>query len=212
MTGFSIPGEHNIGGGRIIYFRPKEDVASIPEAVSKLIEDDIEFEPGVTGFYEAYSSLDKLVFTEEEIPNDGGTSSYRYSITGFYPAAHPDFDDNFEEISQHRHVVLCEDNNGLQRLVGNTSKALRFRATWNTGERTGELRGYKYEWSGEFDERAPYYGSVPVVDDSCEPVTIEDQDGNVLDTVISGGSYQVTVFSGISDDGPPYTNNIVDNL
>jgi hypothetical protein len=49
-----------------------------------------------------------------------------------------------------------------------------------------------------------------VVPIDCEPVEIIDQDDVVIDTVTCGDQYQVLVFSGIRDTGPPYTNSIVD--
>lgn len=43
----------------------------------------------------------------------------------------------------------------------------------------------------------------------CEPVEILDQDDNVIAEIGHGGTYNVIVFSGIKDSGPPYTNSII---
>jgi len=43
------------------------------------------------------------------------------------------------------------------------------------------------------------------------PVTIYDQDNNVIAVVPPGGTYTVLVFSGIDDTGSPYSNSIVNN-
>jgi len=45
---------------------------------------------------------------------------------------------------------------------------------------------------------------------SFSPVLIKDQDGNTIATKTSGQTYTVTVLSEIQDDGPPYTNSIID--
>ncbi len=50
---------------------------------------------------------------------------------------------------------------------------------------------------------------LPIVVSSGS-VSIVDQDNNLIDTVASGDTYQVLVFSGIVDNGGPYTNSIVD--
>jgi hypothetical protein len=41
------------------------------------------------------------------------------------------------------------------------------------------------------------------------PVLIYDQYSNVLASLTSGQTYNVLVFDGIIDSGPPYTNSIV---
>lgn len=46
----------------------------------------------------------------------------------------------------------------------------------------------------------------------CDPVTIIDQDDNVIDSVASGGQYQVLVISAIVDPLTPTPNAIIDNL
>jgi len=46
----------------------------------------------------------------------------------------------------------------------------------------------------------------------CLPVEIiNSETSEVIAEVESGGQYFVLVFSGILDDGGPYTNSIVDN-
>lgn len=54
-------------------------------------------------------------------------------------------------------------------------------------------------------------GDIPT-SNSCDPVTIVDQDGSELAEVECGEEYSVLVFSGIQDDGSgSYSNSIVDN-
>lgn len=45
---------------------------------------------------------------------------------------------------------------------------------------------------------------------TCDDVTILDQDGNIYDTVPSGGTYNVIVFTGIKDVGVNSQINIID--
>jgi hypothetical protein len=176
------------------FFILSQKKTSIPEVVNKTVSGALSFVAPVTGFFEGYSTLDKLEFAEEELPNDGGTSSFRYTIKGFYPAAHPLFDDNFEDIAAHRLIVLCEDNSGLQRLVGNIEKGMRFKAAWSSGAKAGDARGYNFEFSGEFDIRAPYYGTVPSIQTSCADAVavLKDTAGNTLSTT--------SIASGASED------------
>lgn len=42
-------------------------------------------------------------------------------------------------------------------------------------------------------------------------VIIYDQDGSIITRLNEGNSYMVLRFSGIIDNGPPYTNTLVDN-
>jgi hypothetical protein len=46
---------------------------------------------------------------------------------------------------------------------------------------------------------------------TCDPVTIEDQDGTAIDSVPAGGTYQVIVVSGINGgaSNTTYTNSII---
>jgi len=70
-----------------------------------------------------------------------------------------------------------------------------------------------------FDIQVPYdfdFCSVPFISSSpspvspCLPVSILNlETGALIASVPSGGSYDVLVFSGIEDDGGPYTNSIV---
>lgn len=56
------------------------------------------------------------------------------------------------------------------------------------------------------------YGRLQISNNGgmCAPVTIVDQiTGLTIATVASGGIYPVLQFSGIQDDGPPYTNSII---
>jgi len=56
----------------------------------------------------------------------------------------------------------------------------------------------------------PFISSSPIPVSPCLPVSILNlETGALIASVPSGGTYEVLVFSGIEDDGGPYSNSIV---
>jgi hypothetical protein len=169
--------EHNPGGNAAFYFRPINDVVSIPEAIAKLISTSVVFASGVTGFFEGYSTPESLNFSEKQVNDNDLGPAFEVVVEGFYPCAHPDYDDLFDTIAQYRHIVLVQDNNERQRLAGNIEKGLRFTANFTTGGKFGNLKGYEFAFTGVYKERQPYYGEVPDIDND---ITIVGEQGHLL--------------------------------
>jgi hypothetical protein len=185
--------EHNPGGNAAFYFRPINDVVSIPEAIAKLIAGSVVFASGVTGFFEGYSTPESLNFSEKQVNDNDLGPAFEVVVEGFYPCAHPDYDDLFDTIAQYRHIVLVQDNNERQRLAGNLEKGLRFTANFTTGGKFGNLKGYEFGFTGVYKERQPYYGSVPALEPpDCPPVVLSIN-GTEFDTYIAGSTPDIDV-------------------
>lgn len=164
LNHFPANQENNPGGNKNFFYRPIEDIESIPEAIAKVISDSIVFVSGVDGFFSGYSTPETLDFSEKQIVDVDLGDAFEVRISGFYPCAHPDYDELFDTLSQYRHIVLCADNQDRQRLAGNIEKGLKFSANFTTGGKYSNLKGYAFEFVGVYKERQPYYGEVPLLD------------------------------------------------
>ena len=189
LNNFPKNEEHNPGGNELFYFRPVEDIDNIPDAIAKVISNSIVFKSGIDGFFAGYGTPESIEFSEKQINDKDLGDSFEVRISGFYPCQHPDYDELFDTMAQYRHVVLCKDFNARQRLAGNLQKGLKFSASFTTGGKWGNLKGYAFDFYGIYKERQPYYGEVPELDGgTCEDATavLKDSANNIISTTIIG--------------------------
>lgn len=82
-------------------------------------------------------------------------------------------------------------------------------------------KGVFKNWLNEFLSGTELKVSIPFLKECdccdntynpCASVTIIDQDNNIIESVISGGFYQVTVFNGVQDTIDNNVTTILDNI
>ncbi|WP_182956286.1 hypothetical protein [Pedobacter gandavensis] len=144
----------NVGGNSSFTFIPVYLVVSLPPIQGKLITSPVVLSPG-QNMLNGYSTLEELDFKETQKDEDDGPF-YQIDISGFMPGDSPDLIDLMENMEMVRHLVIVKDNLNQKRLVGYNAP-LSFRATFQSGSKPGEARGYKYSFSGLSAKRSPVY-------------------------------------------------------
>lgn len=144
----------NIGGLSSFSFIPLYLIERLPPVKGKVITEPIDLITGETTL-KGYSTLEELEYKETQKDDDNGTF-YQCDITGFMPGDGPDLIEQMEDMEQVRHLVIIKDNLNQHRLVGYNAP-LSFRATFQSGSKPGEARGYKYTFSGVSTMRSPVY-------------------------------------------------------
>jgi hypothetical protein len=147
----------NIGGIYTFYFIPLADVVSIPLAVNKLIGDAIVLDTDKY-FFTAQITRESFSYKEPQTDNEDG-SSYAISLGGFVAGDSSQLSEQFEEMSGGRFLVLCEDNNNKKRVLGTLTNGMRFKADFDTNNKTSGLKGWNILFSGLMSERPPFYQS-----------------------------------------------------
>lgn len=144
----------NIGGMASFTFIPFYLVITLPPIQGKIINSPVVLAPGQS-MLNGYSTLEELDFKETQKEEDNGPF-YQWDISGFMPGDSPDLIDLMENMEMTRNLVIVKDNLNQKRLVGYDAP-LTFRATFQSGTKPGEARGYKYSFSGVSSKRAPVY-------------------------------------------------------
>jgi hypothetical protein len=194
---------HNVGGiDPILFFVPVEDVEEIPEEVGVTITDNIVF---VTDkkFYIARFILDTLSFSEQKDVNKYG-AAYKQKITGSIAKDTPDLANILYEMQQQRFICIYRDSNGFYKLVGSINNYLLFEHDLDTDNNSSGRNGVKVTFRGESRTPAFFYeGLIETYDtiidttpvEVCEPVSIKDGAGNVIEVVPAGGEFYITLIS-----------------
>jgi hypothetical protein len=193
----------NLGGLEELYFIPKEDLLSIPDALKNVISDNLELDTDKK-FYIAKFVLDSLNFNESKDTNKNGTV-YKQKITGTIAKDQPELASLLLEMSERHFICIYKDRNDHYKLVGNLENFLTLDATeLDTDNNYTGRNSYKIAFKGESTKPSFFYEGIietydtVIVTDpplTCEPVTIRDGAGNVIDTVESGGEFYITLIS-----------------
>jgi hypothetical protein len=164
----------NIGGIYTFYFIPVADVVSIPLAVSKQISAAVVL-ADAKYFYSAEITLESFSYKEPQTDNEDG-SSYAVSLGGFVAGDSSQLTDLFDEMSGGRFIVICEDSNNKKRLLGTIANGMRFKADFDTNNKTAGLKGWNILFAGLLSERPPFYQSVFSAYSTNAPLPVNDTD------------------------------------
>ena len=162
MTDFvSPPIARNIGGCQPFKYCPVQHVYLIPDAVAGEISEEVSFN-GSHRWYTGWHRETTASYEEKQRDTPQGIL-YDVVYKFFYPGNTAAISILFDELARMEHVLLVTDNNLQQRVVGEKSKGLKFRHSFNTGAGPDQLRGYQCEFYGTYKKRAPVYVFVEEV-------------------------------------------------
>lgn len=156
ITDFPSQPLTNIAGYTGFQFAPHYTVLTIPQAVNKLINAPVQFQPGHT-FLNGYATVESLEFKEESKKTNQGTV-YEQSVSGFIPGDTDELADlmEFMEASSMRYLLSLAPLTGKKRLIG-VQVPLEFSAELVPGKAVGERKGYSFQFFASSTNRAPFY-------------------------------------------------------
>lgn len=145
----------NLGGCKTFSFAPIPYFNNIPDALSGVIYDPIDFNSGfdwLTGF----ASHKSLSYIESAQETENGTE-YKISISGVYPKNSADIVQIMHEMVGQRFVVMITDNNGVVQIFGTLTEPLSFSFRKQSGQTPQDRAGIDFEFSGIVSAPSPCY-------------------------------------------------------
>ena len=130
-------------------------VLQMPAVINKKVTQPIQCLAG-SAFLKGYSTLEELEFNETQKDDDPNDPYYQWEIIGFMPGDSSTLIELMEDMEHVRHLVIVNDNLNQKRLVGYDAP-LNFKSIFQSGNKPGQARGYKYTFSGLSPKRAPVY-------------------------------------------------------
>lgn len=144
----------NVGGIFSFQYIPYFQIVKLPTVTGKLITTPLGLNSGYT-LLSGYSTLGETEF-EENQKSDPNGPYYEWKLTGFVPGDSPDLIGLMEEMELVQHLVITRDTMNKRRMVGYDAP-LDFSASFQSGGKPGEARGYKFSFTGLSTKRAPVY-------------------------------------------------------
>lgn len=135
------------------FWIPKDNVTNIPDAELNKISSSIT---ATTDWYAGMIVLntDDVQYSIEDTPQ--GTR-YIYTLKGNIPRIAPEIEYLFHQKRNREFILLVEDFNGSTRLVGNTTKGVKFKFETTRS-------GYTIEYTCTFTEPQPFFSGTITVD------------------------------------------------
>lgn len=149
---------YNLGGIDQFWFIAVDQVQSIPDEESNVIEQDIQL-VGDAKFNVGYATQETLQFTENQ-NRDAQGNFYEQSLSGFYPKDQENIASLFEGMAAERFIVIFRDNNGYYKLLGSLANPCKFTATFESGDSANGRNGYSFEFTRTDVEKAPFYRGI----------------------------------------------------
>lgn len=145
----------NLGGLYHFRFIPKNDVNSIPVAISGKICEPVELKSGARWF-DFYATEGTQSFNEDQQTNDHG-NYFKLKLSGSTPKIRTEVSDIFNEMKDQEFIIDCTDNNGNRRLIGTINEPLRFSFKSDTGNGAQNKNAYSFEFYGDVSKVPPTY-------------------------------------------------------
>jgi hypothetical protein len=154
-------GANNLPGQWRFFFLEKENVTNIPKPVENGIS------TAITVSHDWYEGL--IIYNTDDLTykleDTGQGARYVFSLKGSISQVSRQYEYLFHKKRNREFILLLQDFNGQTRVVGNTTKGVKF--TFNTIK-----GGYTFEYSGSFTEPLPFYeGPDFVVDGVAVSIT-----------------------------------------
>ena len=160
MQNIVLTNEDNTGSLAKFWFIPVSDVVSIPAAVDYVIPSSIIVQEG-KNWYTANVTQDTPGFEDKETTFKGAKGR-SISLVGFVPGHHSALSKLFRAMELIRFLVLAEDQEGNQRLLGSIENPMRFKFSFDTGNKTSSSKGYQITFF-QTAKQSPYFYTSPFV-------------------------------------------------
>jgi len=95
-----------------------------------------------------------LSFVENEDTVNAG-DFYKTVIKGFVPKLDSAYLALFNEMRRYRHIVICKDNNGVERVCGTIAHGMIFSFNQDTKDAPAGANGFSFQFSEQFTEPSP---------------------------------------------------------
>lgn len=141
---------NNMGGTKqrfwfapIDYFDTIASTPAVPTTPAELvtIADSHTFLPN-KGFHKVYITLDKNGI-QNEIQGERDGKSYKQTFKGFTPGSNATLDGLFGMSKNDNFICLIEETDGVVRQVGTADFYASMTGSFNSGEKSPDLRGYE---------------------------------------------------------------------
>lgn len=153
MTDIDKYTDDNQGGHKLLQFTPVENIVSFPDQFDGEMTIPIQVtDPWLSLYY--IHDFDEIT----ETPFDGDTGHfYKTSINRKIAGDSKELRANLREMRGYKFIVLAKDKSGDDRVYGTPNEPLHFEFMYNSGSKSGGLKGYELKFYGDQSEPAPFY-------------------------------------------------------
>jgi len=148
----------SLGGLTHIRVYPAENVLSIPAPVLGIISSPVVLRDP-ENYCDIFFPVGEGSMDEAQADDEHG-EYFKPKISCFIPKDTPEFYDASIALTGMKCICICQDANGLAKLVGTPDYPLRFKLSTGTGKRSQDKSGLEFEFYGVPPERAPFYLSM----------------------------------------------------
>lgn len=150
----SLDGD-NLAGINAFVFIPIEYVVSVPKQTNFGLAGSVVIDSGYDWF-EVGFTLETCGFKEPQKEAKAG-DFYEPELIFFVAKNSLNRIALFDKMAKHKYLVLCQDNNGLQRLLGSKTSPLQFKSSGEINDKVSGKNGYQCSFFGQSKHRAFVY-------------------------------------------------------
>ena len=166
-----LDSDYNFSGLEVIEFLPTSFVDEIPDAEDLLVEGEIVLD-GINRFYRMYATLETSRMHYNQVSTEHGMM-YDVVVNAFIPKLKIENDFNFEQLKEKQLILICNDNNGKRRIVGNILSGATILIDADSAANFAARNGTAVQFIWQ-SAHIPYYYDIPL-EAEAEEVVIDEE-------------------------------------
>jgi hypothetical protein len=145
----------NLGSILSFKFVPYYAINNFPSILDNAITEEIELKAGYSWFEGLF--INKGISFEEETKDSDGGDIYSYKFSGLYPGQSNEMHSLFDEMVRTPIILIVEDMNKNERIIGNTNSATKFNFSYKTKDTPSGRPEYSFIFIWNSQQQAPFY-------------------------------------------------------
>lgn len=147
--------DDNLGGINVFNITLVDDIDTLSEPVDGAIIEKFSLKEGKSSL-QIYATEGTMKYSED-LQEDSHGDYFKAKFSCTIPKDRVDVRNTLNDLKGKKVIIEYMDNNGCIKLIGNINNPMRYRSSFNTGDKVPSLNSHTVEFYGDLLEKAPMY-------------------------------------------------------